>query len=200
LTVEIYTVDKTMEERIVVIDPGHGGQDPGAIGPSGLREKDVNLAIALEVARLLRQEGVQVILTRTTDRSVELEARAQMANETGADIFVSIHANANVNRSKHGTSTHYWLYPDVMTPGQMAARGMLARALHDVLILELGRNDLGLFQDRFLVLRATNMASVLVEVAFISNVEEEKLLADRDFQNRAAKAIVEGIRNYFQSY
>jgi N-acetylmuramoyl-L-alanine amidase len=198
LTIEIYAADSVMDNRVIVLDPGHGGRDPGAIGPTGLREKDVCLDIALEAARLLRQKGAQVILTRTSDQFVELARRAEIANQAGADVFVSIHNNANVDHSKHGISTYYWPYPDVAAPGQVAARQNLARALQDALVSELGRHDLGLYQARFAMLRATNMASALVEVAFISNFEEEELLADRDFRLRAAAAIAEGIIAYFR--
>lgn len=200
LTVEIFTAEDGQEGRVIVLDPGHGGSDPGAIGPTGLKEKDVTLPIALEAARLLREEGAEVILTRSSDQFVELDRRAELANQAGADIFVSIHINANPDRSKHGTSTYYWPDPDVMTPGQAAARENLARALQNALLRELGRHDLGLFQARFVVLRATHVTSALVEVAFISNPEEEALLRQRDYQNRAAAAIVEGIRDYFQRY
>jgi N-acetylmuramoyl-L-alanine amidase len=204
LTVEVYTVDTALKERVIMLDPGHGGEwpdgDPGAVGPTGLQEDDVVLAVALEAARLLRQEGGQVILTRTGDQFVELDRRAELANEAGAEVFVSIHADAHVSSSKHGTSTHYWLSPDVLVPGQMAARKKLARVLQDALVHELGRHDRGLFENRFVVLRRTNMASALVEIAFISNHQEEQLLADSAFQKQAAAAIVEGLREYFKHY
>ncbi|WP_049752590.1 SH3 domain-containing protein [Candidatus Desulforudis audaxviator] len=200
LTVEIFAVANVMQGRVIVLDAGHGGRDPGATGPTGVREKDVVLAITLEAAQLLRQQGAEVILTRQSDVFVELLQRAEIANQAGADVFVSIHANANVDHSKHGTSTYWWPYPDVMTPGQIAARERLAGALQTALLAGLGRNDLGLFQARFAVLRATNMPSALVEVAFISNPVEERLLADPAFQNRAAAAIAAGLQDYFQEY
>jgi len=200
LTVDVFAAANVMQGRVIVLDAGHGGTDPGAIGPTGVREKDVNLAITLEVARLLRQQGAEVILTRQSDVFVELLQRAEIANQAGADVFVSIHANANVDRSKHGTSTYWWPYPDVMTPGQIAARERLAGALQTALQGELERYELGLYQARFAVLRATNMPSALVEVAFISNPVEERLLADPAFQNRAAAAIAAGLQDYFQEY
>jgi N-acetylmuramoyl-L-alanine amidase len=200
LTVELYLANSALEGRVVVLDPGHGGRDPGAIGPTDLREKDVCLAIALEAARLLRAEGAEVILTRSSDRSVELDRRAEIANQAAADVFVSIHSNANVDRAKHGISTYWWPYPDGASPGQVAARQSLAQALQAALVGELRRQDLGLYQARFVVLRATQMPSALVEVCFISNPEEERLLADRDFQDRAAAAIAGGIKAYFQNY
>lgn len=200
LTVEIFAVGNIMQDRVIVLDAGHGGRDPGAIGPTGVREKDVILAITLEAARLLRQQGAEVILTRQSDAAVELLQRAEIANQAGADVFVSIHGNANVDRSKHGTSTYWWPYPDVTTPGQIAARERLAGALQAALLGELQRHDLGLYQARFAVLRATNMPSVLLEVAFVSNPVEERLLADPAFQNRAAAAIAAGLQAYFQEY
>ncbi len=200
LTVEIFAVGNIMQDRVIVLDAGHGGRDPGAIGPTGVLEKDVILAITLEAARLLRQQGAEVILTRQSDVAVELVQRAEIANRAGADVFVSVHANANVDRSKHGTSTYWWPYPDVITPGQIAARERLAGALQTALLGELQRHDLGLYQARFAVLRATDMPSVLLEVAFVSNPAEERLLADPAFQNRAAAAIAAGLQAYFQQY
>jgi N-acetylmuramoyl-L-alanine amidase len=91
----------------IVIDAGHGGRDPGAIGKSGLKEKDVNLDIAKRLSRILKQEGVEVILTRSSDNFVSLEKRAEIANESGADLFISIHSNANRVRSLNGFEVYY---------------------------------------------------------------------------------------------
>jgi len=90
----------------VVLDPGHGGSDPGAIGPSGVREKDVTLDIARKIAPLLAKDGVSVVLTREDDRFVPLEDRTARANAFGADLFVSIHCNAAENRGRHGVETY----------------------------------------------------------------------------------------------
>jgi N-acetylmuramoyl-L-alanine amidase len=91
----------------VVLDAGHGGHDPGAIGRSGLREKEINLDIARRVASLLRNEGVQVVLTRPSDKYIPLGTRVRIANDSRADIFVSIHSNANPVRSLNGFEVYY---------------------------------------------------------------------------------------------
>lgn len=104
-------VSRTRRDRIklrkVIIDPGHGGNDPGAIGKYGLKEKDVNLDIAKRLSRLLRAEGVQVVLTRSTDKFIPLPMRAELANRSGADLFISLHANAARSRSLNGFEVYY---------------------------------------------------------------------------------------------
>jgi N-acetylmuramoyl-L-alanine amidase len=91
----------------VVIDPGHGGKDPGAIGRTGLREKDVNLDIAYRLAKLLRDDGVAVVMTRSTDTFISLERRVDIANNSGADLFISVHSNASRTRSLNGFEAYY---------------------------------------------------------------------------------------------
>lgn len=200
LRVDLWTVEDVLEDLVIVLDPGHGGADPGAIGPTGFKEKDFNLPVAQETARLLRQEGAEVILTRTTDIRLgstvaeDLEARSRIANTHQADLFVSIHANANLTRSKGGTSVYYHAHPENHTDCVK-----LARALQNSLVRELGRQDLGIFGSNFLVLRGIDMPGALVETAFISNYEEESLLRQSSFQKKAAAGIVEGIRTYFGS-
>ncbi len=198
LSVEIWTVESVLEDRVIVLDPGHGGADPGAIGPSGLQEKEVNLSVAHKTARLLRQEGVEVILTRTGDvrlgevQREDLEARSRIANSHQADLFISIHSNASVSPSHQGTSVYYHAHPV-----NGAENVKLARALQDSLVRELGRKDLGVFGCNFYVLRNTKMPGVLVEIAFMSNYEEEQLLAQDWFREKAAAAIVNGIKAYW---
>ncbi len=109
--------------RRIVVDPGHGGKDPGAIGPRGTMEKDVNLALALELARRLRRElGCEVILTRDTDVYLPLEERTAIANRVGADLFISIHANASQNRSIRGVETYYLNFSSSERAAAVAAR------------------------------------------------------------------------------
>ena len=91
----------------VVVDPGHGGHDPGAIGRSGLQEKDVNLDIAKRLAKLLRSQGIEVVMTRSTDIFIPLSTRVDIANRSGADLFISVHANANRVRSLNGFEVYY---------------------------------------------------------------------------------------------
>lgn len=199
LSVEIWTVESILEDRRIILDPGHGGADPGAIGPSGLQEKEVNLSVAHKTARLLRQEGAEVILTRTEDvrlgevQREDLEARCRIANNHQADLFISIHSNAGVSPLHQGTSVYYHAHPV-----NGAENVKLARALQDSLVRELGRKDLGVFGCNFYVLRNTKMPGVLVEIAFMSNYEEEQLLAQDWFREKAAAALVKGIKAYWE--
>jgi N-acetylmuramoyl-L-alanine amidase len=109
--------------RRIVVDPGHGGKDPGAIGPSGLQEKDVVLSIGLLVARKLKDElGIDAVMTRSTDVFIELQERTAIANKVGADLFVSIHANASLNRRASGMETYYLNLAKTEKAAQLAAR------------------------------------------------------------------------------
>ncbi|KUK40795.1 MAG: N-acetylmuramoyl-L-alanine amidase, partial [Clostridia bacterium 62_21] len=197
LEVQLLAVDARRDGKIV-LDPGHGGSDPGAIGRAGIREKDVNLAVALECARLLREQGFEVVLTRDADYDLDLYERTEIANGEEATVFVSIHSNSNPDPSKQGVSTYYYAPADDPVLGPQAEqRRQLAECIQDALVAATGRPDLGLYQAKFAVLRTSAMPSVLVEIAFLSNPEEENLLGQEWFQKQAAKAIAQGIISYF---
>jgi N-acetylmuramoyl-L-alanine amidase len=185
--------------KTIVLDPGHasiqpgGWADPGAVGPSNLYEKDVVLDIAQKVRSLLQAKGANVLMTRTGNTTLTLGGRADVANKNGADIFVSIHTNANTSRAINGTSTYF--YGGVS--GQYEARQKLAKSIQQELVKSAQRRNIGVLQASFAVLRYTKVPSVLVETAFISNYEEEKLLADPEFRQKLAQGIAQGIENYF---
>lgn len=182
--------------RTVVVDPGHGGRDPGAVGYAGTYEKDVTLAIALMVAGMLEKAGATVVMTRHEDTTVELAARSALANAVGADAFVSIHADAvGFGRIASGTSTFYFPENDGATDSSLNRR--YAEAVHAEVLRMLGLRDRGVHQRAFHVVRDTMMPAALVEVGFIDNPDEEKLLVDPDFQARAAAGIVQGIVRFF---
>ncbi|MDU4961478.1 MAG: N-acetylmuramoyl-L-alanine amidase [Sporomusaceae bacterium] len=187
-----------LAKKVIVIDPGHGGSDPGAIGAGGLREKDVNLAVALQVKALLQKAGAKVTLTRETDVDVfgpnasdveELKSRTTAANNQKADVFVSIHANSSVNRDVAGTSTYYYQ----KTPYDL----MLAKAIQQEMLQAGGRPDLSVRSANFYVIKRTIVPSALVEMAFISNKGEEELLRSPQFQQKMAQGIVRGIEKFF---
>jgi len=185
--------------KTIVIDPGHasiqpgGWSDPGAVGPSKLYERDVVLDIGMTVSKLLKDKGANVIMTRTGNTNLTLGGRADVANNNKADIFVSIHTNANTSRAINGSSTYF--YGNVN--GQYQAREKLAKSIQKELVTSAQRKDLGILQSPFAVLKYTKVPSVLVETAFISNYEEEKLLADPGFRQKVAQGIAQGIENYF---
>lgn len=181
--------------RVVVIDSGHGGSDPGAIGPTGVKEKDVNLAIAMKVVSILGQEGVNALLTHSGEGAGLVE-RAEFANGNNADLFVSIHSNSSSNSGMGGTATYTYAPAGTSLESQRDSRLRLASLLQEELVRALGLRDAGVFEENFSVLRNTAMPAALVEVAFISNPTEEQLLAGSDFQNRAAQAIARAIVGY----
>ncbi len=182
----------------ICLDPGHGGSDPGAIGPSGTMEKDNTLAITFLLRDLLENHGANVFLTREADEDVayensssseELRARVNVANESKADIFISIHNDAFTNPSAAGTTTYHY--------GDKESQS-LAVCIQQSVVASLGTNDRGQRFASFYVLRYTDMPAVLVEVAFISNPEEEILLASTDGRRNAALSIFEGILKYYK--
>ncbi|GBF80092.1 N-acetylmuramoyl-L-alanine amidase [Aphanothece sacrum] len=173
---------------LVVIDPGHGGKDPGAVGLEGLQEKDVILPISLDVAQLLRQGGVDVMMTRNSDYFVSLQGRTNIANQARANIFVSIHANAvGGGRSEvNGLEVYY------------SGNRELADAIHRSIIRSINMRDRGVRQARFYVLRNARMPSSLVEVGFVTGSEDNPRLQDPAYRRQMAAAIAQGIFDYIR--
>ncbi|ACK64677.1 cell wall hydrolase/autolysin [Rippkaea orientalis PCC 8801] len=173
---------------LVVIDPGHGGKDPGAIGLGGLQEKNVILPISLDVSRLLQERGVQVMLTRNADYFVSLQGRTQMANQARANIFVSIHANAvgGGRTEVNGLEVYYH------------GNRELADAIHRSIRRTVNIRDRGVRQARFYVLRTSRMPSSLVEVGFVTGAEDNANLSNPAYRQQMAQAIAQGILDYIQ--
>lgn len=198
----VFTTTKHSEDKnnkLVVLDPGHGGGDPGASGRI-LKEKTVNLDIALRVGDILNSRKFDVAYTRDTDRNPSQTERAETANRLNAAVFVSIHNNANTIPDKEGTETHY--YASLDDPAlfiQKDQRSRLANFLQQRMMQNLGRVNRGVKQSAFTVLTRTTMPSALVEIVFISNPDEETLLMRDDFKQRAAAAIADGITDYMNS-
>lgn len=217
----------------VVIDPGHGGRDPGAVGPAGTFEKHRTLEIALMVRDLLRIRlpHVRVVMTRTTDEYVSLGARTRLANRSRADLFVSIHCNASINRNASGHETFFlsrartsdaravellenrvvefddepvtpqdplsFILADMAQNIFLSNSSAVAALIQDRLARAFPEcRNRGVKQAGFHVLRGAYMPSVLVEVGFISNPEDEQKLLSLDYRFRAAQAIVDGIVTY----
>ena len=174
-----------LEFNRIVIDAGHGGKDPGAVG-NGLYEKVVALSIANKVKELLKEEGFEVLMTREADMFVTLEDRALMSNDWSADLFVSIHANGYADAAASGVETFYY---------QGSSKGkQVAKSIQEQLVLSTGNKNRGVFSADFYVLKYTSMPSVLVETGFVSNEKDASLLKTEDYQGKAAKAIVDGIK------
>ena len=174
----------------VVIDPGHGGPDPGAVGINGLRETDVVLDVSLQVAQLLQAKGVQVLLTRTSEVDVDLPPRVALANNSRADLFLSIHANAlSLSRPDvNGIETFYF---------QEGPSKRLAEAVQlQMLRVSPGSPDRGARPGRFFVIRRTVMPAALAEMGFVTGQLDAPRLADPAFRRRMAVAIATGLLNY----
>lgn len=197
---EVAAVSWAVAGRTIAVDPGHGGVDPGAVGPGGTLEKDVTLAISLRLRRILEQAGAVVVMTRETDTDLstpgkslgarkreDLDRRLALVREKGADVYLGIQANAFGTRWT-GAQTFY--YP----------RGEESRRLAEEVQAEL-RRILGNTQRRakaldIYVLRNLNIPAVIVEVGFLSNAEEERLLNDPGYQEKVALAIFSGLVRY----
>ncbi len=192
-----------LDGKKIAIDPGHGGEDSGAIGPTGIMEKTVTLRVSQEVKRLLEDAGANVIMTRETDTEVspkhkmatdidELQARCDVANKANADIFVSIHMDSFTSGDANGTTGYYY------AKGTKKSAA-LAKYIQADLVKKIGTESRGVKTCNFYVVRKTNMPATLIEVAFISNQKEEKLLNSSKGVKNAAAGIVAGIADFFSN-
>lgn len=176
---------------VIVIDPGHGGSDPGASG-YGEVEKELVLDISKRLEKRLVNSNYGVLMTRTDDTYPTLDERVKLANESGANAFVSIHVNAFTSSSAHGTET-FWNATNASSDSKL-----LAEEIQKQLVAALGTYNRGVNgKQGFKVIKDTEIPSVLVEVAFVSNPNEAQLLSDPAFRQKAADAIYNGIINYF---
>lgn len=178
---------KVTGKRYVVIDPGHGGSDCGAIR-NGINEKDITLDISKRVVSLLEKKGYVVKMTRTNDTYVSLQDRVTISENFKPDIFVSIHVNSSNSESPTGLETHY--YKDNSLK--------LAKNIHASMLNNINSKDRGLFKSRFYVINHTTAPAVLVEIGFISSPVERAQLVSASRKQATAKAIAEGIYEYFK--
>ena len=169
----------------VVLDPGHGGKDPGAVNSRGQREKNIVLPVALAAARQLRSRGVDVTLTRHDDSFIELNERAAIANRLGADLFVSLHADSARNRSARGFTVYI---ARSAAPAAGAVAKIIARRLSHV-----NANSRGVRRASYRVLVRTSCPAVLVELGYLSNRADAANLSDRGHRLRLSKAVCEAI-------
>ena len=176
----------------VVIDPGHGGPDPGAIGIGNLRETDIVLEVSLSVARILETKGVKVDLTRTSEIDLDLPPRVALANRSRATAFISIHANAsrNVRKDVNGIETFYF-------SGKRGYR-LAANIQKELLKVSPGSPDRGVRKGRFFVIRRTTMPAALVEIGFLTGRFDGPLLASTRHRRNVSLAIAKGIINYLK--
>lgn len=235
---------KKKDDFVLVIDPGHGGEDPGAVGKKGTKEKNVNMSVSRLFGNLIEKEfpEVKIIYTRTEKKDVKvpLMQRAKIANNAKADLFISVHSNASKNRAAKGCQT-FTLGSGSDAEAKAAAmyenqvilleenfeqvyKGFDPNSSESYIIFELIRGhdmeksiscaehiqenmvsssrlvDRGVSSAGFLVLHKTVMPSILVELGFISNLEEEKYLASKKGQTELAEGLFEGFSNYYNEY
>jgi N-acetylmuramoyl-L-alanine amidase len=180
----------SLKGRLIAVDPGH--PPGGATGPTGLREAEANLAIGLELKRLLEQEGARVLMTRTEDVPLELWPRVDLAERAGAGLLVSIHNNAlpdGVNPLANSGASVYYNQPRSVP---------LAQAVQSALVRRLGVRDLGIGRGDLAMVRTTWMPSVLAEGLFVIVPEQEAALRSPRGQRLYAEAVVEGIRHFLR--
>ena len=225
---------KAKGSHVIVIDPGHGGNQPGAIGPSGLKEKEVVLDIALKTKKLLEENGFIVFLTREKDIDVPLEKRPLLAMQKEATVFISIHTNSAIQKgsstakgietyllssryigasakdvadrenraSQSNTYNDSILNQIIADLEESASIGFsedLAKIIQRNVIQHTGLSNRGVKQAPFIVLKGVNMAAVLIEVGFISNPNEEKLLKTNEFKDKVALALTSSIKEYVKN-
>lgn len=186
------TTPPSQQQRVMVmLDPGHGGVDPGAVGIGGLQEKIVVISVAHHVAQVLQSQGVMVQMTRQGDQTVDLQPRVDMAEAADATLFVSIHANAvNMQRPEvNGLETYY--YSD--------SGFRLASVLHNRVLNTMAMNDRGVRQARFFVLRRTSMPAALIEIGFVTGAADAPKLRDPNWQAQMGQAIAAGILDYIRA-
>lgn len=184
---------RSLDGKRIVIDPGHS-KDPGAIGPTGLTEAEANLMIALDLKEHLEDEGAVVIMTRDNDRDLPLYDRPAIAKTARADLFLSIHNNAQpdgVNPLLHNGTAAFYYHPHSMP---------LARAIHDEMVRETGLPDYGLYYGNLAVARPTQYPAVLIECAFMILPEQEAMLKSAAFRERVVGAIVRGVERFLEDY
>ncbi|GMG95830.1 N-acetylmuramoyl-L-alanine amidase family protein [Tepidimicrobium xylanilyticum] len=186
-------------DRIIVIDPGHGGSDPGAVH-NGTKEKDVNLKVSLKLNDRLRELGYNTIMTRDSDISVERKERAMIANYHNADLFISIHSNSyTASPNVSGIQVLYHAHDKAKVKKEETVA--LAKIMLEELVKGTGAADKGIIpRERTVVIRDTEMPSVLIELGFLTNEKEAQLLNDDEYQNILVESIIKGIEKYFDLY
>lgn len=193
----IPTIAVPVTNRVVIIDAGHGGGDPGAIGLTGTLEKDINLNIALKLQQFIEQSGGVVLMTRTEDEMLaqnkreDMKLRKRLREENSGDIFISIHLNSFPQESCKGAQTFYANNEESKNLAEKIQKNMVKFLEDDNSRVAKKLTDVYLLKD-------VNIPSVIVECGFLSNSKEEKLLKDEEYQSKVAFSIFAGICEYFE--
>ncbi len=182
-------LSRDVNKKFIVIDPGHGGGDHGAIR-GNISEKDITLDVSKRVRELLEKKGYEVFMTREIDETLSLQERVEISENLVPDMFVSIHVNSSNSDTPNGIETHYYKDNSLI----------LAKTVHASMLNNVQANNRGLFKSKFYVINHTTAPAILLEIGFMSNpIERVQLITD--FRKQAtAKAIAEGIDDYFKKY
>jgi len=183
---EISKIPLPLKGKTIVIDPGHGGRDPGFVGKSGIFEKFLNLKIALKLRKFLTDAGAKVIMTRTKDLNIPNSGIVKVANDSNADIFVAIHLNSYASPRAGGSQTYYF------TPQSKT----FAKTMQKCLCQTIKLRNRGVRKVTYYTVHHTKMPAVLVESAYLTNPREEKLVLDPKFQSNVALGLYKGIKEY----
>lgn len=177
----------------VVIDPGHGGTDPGAIA-NNTKEKEINLSVAQQVEQNLKKKGLAVIMTRSRDEYLGLVERANVGTESKATIFVSMHCNSATATSASGIETYYYINTDNDYDKD------LATCIQNAVIKATDAKSRGVKSANFSVLRNSKIPAALIEMGFLTNVEESTKMNDSEYQAKIAQGVSNGIMNFLKNY
>ena len=199
--------DSKNTKRAIFLDPGHGGSDTGAVA-NGVREKDLTLSVYNKVSSRLASLGYLVLTSRNTDKDVGLVNRADQANKSNADMFLSIHFNAGGRGAAYGIETYYYrersnYIPTINkdkhnNPERLEKSRKLAQKIQQSLVNKTGAYDRGVKSESFAVLRKTSIPSILVELGFIDNPWEVSKIKTNEYQEKLADGIVNGIVEYYK--
>ena len=225
LTPKSLTREFGLNAKTIVIDPGHGGKDPGALGKGTLQEKGIALSISVKLREVLTAKGYTVLMTRETDRFIPLKKRTEFATQHKADLFLSIHANAAETSRANGIETYYLdvtstddaaekvaarenidsgysiqeletLLEGLIRESKSEDSKRLAQSVQQALVQSTGAIDRGVKHARFVVLIGTKVPAILIETGFVSNPAERQKLATSAYQQKLATAIAEGVDRF----
>jgi N-acetylmuramoyl-L-alanine amidase len=195
IVLELSAVPSLYQDTLIVIDPGHGGEDPGA-SHNGVKEKDINLDVSHRLRALLEELGFRTLMIREKDTFVDLYERAAIANAANADLYISVHSNAHeTDSSICGVETLY--YPSEKSETDNRDNYTLAKIIQQALLAELKTIDRGVIpRPNLVVTRETKMPAVIAELGFITNGQERALLLTEEYRQRCAQALANGIVRY----
>jgi N-acetylmuramoyl-L-alanine amidase len=184
-----HDIGKSLSDYHFIIDAGHGGKDGGAIGLNGIKEKDLNLSTADVIVEKLEDEGATVSLTREDDSYVSLDERVHISNTSNANVFISIHYNANEDTAAKGLSTYY----------SSSVTKELAQTVQSSIQEKVNLVDRGAKQNGYHVLQHNNKPAILLELGFVTNADDLGVIQTAGYEEQAADGLIEGLKEYFNN-